>query len=170
MWEHEYKRWQASKFCYPELELYYIMIKKIAIHPWWFLAKMFPHLNVKISSIFSILMGCQPKFMMCNFQSSQCKLCNSRSKDDGIHILFDCEGLTMTRENAWINVIQTMPPSMVIEIQNMTSKDKYIYMMSCFGGSFVSEWTSIYIQIVHFVNIIYKKRAALYKEFEEGIT
>ena len=140
------------------------------MHAWWSIAKSVPYLSYKIASIFSILMGSQPKFMMCNFQSKICKLCNSRSKDDATHILFDCDGLRIFRAAAWIRVIQMMPHGMICEIQDMTSREKTIYLMSCLGGSHIPEWTNVYVQIVNYVHDIYQQRASMYKEIEDGIT
>ena len=137
------------------------------MHPWWYISKIYPYLSIKISSIVSILMGSQPKRMMCNFDSIYCNLCNIRNKETSVHILFECEGLSTIRDAAWTRVLSTMPTSMVNDIQSMTSGDKTSLLMSCYGGSFIPEWADIYIQTIMSVNAIYKERADKYKRLTE---
>ena len=98
----------------------------------------------------SILMGTQPKFMMCNFESIFCELCDIRAKDDSSHVLFECEGLKTIRETNWARVLLAMPNNMVNDVHNMTPGEKTVLLMSCYGGSFIPEWTNMYAQTAIF--------------------
>ena len=104
---------------------------------------------------------------MCNFNSSFCRLCDNRKKDEIVHVLFECENLKNIRETAWNRVLESMPINMVTECQRATAREKTILLLSCYGGSFIPEWTNIYVRTINFVDVIYKERAIQYKAIED---
>ena len=163
VWELDYKRWQATKLCYPELELFYECIKNINMHPWWSLATIYPHLVHKIGTIISILMGGQPKGMLCNMNSKLCKLCSYRARDDVTHLLFECEGLKTIQDTGWATVILLMTEGMRCDMERLTYKEKSTLILSCYGNTFIPDWTDLYAATLNFVHLIYQKRADMYK-------
>ena len=67
VWQHETECWKASKYLYPELDIFYKSINVIRINCWWRFAASCPHQTKKVSGLIAVLMGSEPKHLQCQF-------------------------------------------------------------------------------------------------------
>ena len=162
IWTHEYRCWQASSFCYPELSLYYEIVKKIEINFWWQFTNKAPGHMRKVAGVLSVMMGGQPKGLQRNFNSKKCKLCQGYDSEDLEHILLKCPRLSEIRTAVTTNLLDSMPPAMTLEFESFNNRERLKYLFSGFGGQLISEWLPLYSATVEFVYQVYRERASAY--------
>jgi len=137
-------------------------IKSISLHTWWNVVKLMPCLYFPVSSIIAVMSGEQPKFFQCNFKSNVCLLCDKRSNDNALHILFECEALDAVRKYHILYISFVMPYGMKQEFRCMSDERKLLFMLSCFNCGLCPEWIGIYKSIAKFVHDMYKRRKCLF--------
>ena len=76
--------------------------------------------------------------------------------------------LYFSRCDTWAMVILHMPSRMSRDVQSMNSTKKCTLLLSCYGGSYIPEWTSLYVKTLIFIRTMYMARAAIYKDIEES--
>ena len=166
IWELEIRRWKAGYHIYPELNMYYESTSGNKIHAWHKYLNNHPHMYVFVGAILSIMCGSQPIGLQTNFQSKLCKLCVENVRDSPAHILFQCPSLQNTRESLWAGLAGAMPSAMRSDIETKGIDERANIIITCFGGSFVPEWSSIYTHTVMFVYHLYKSRYYKYADLE----
>ena len=163
VWKYENMQWFSSCFMYSSLKYYRITVTSIKLHTWWDVAKHLPHLSHKISSLMSVLMGSEPIKLHCNYDSKYCGLCQSRTIESVVHILFGCPALGAERYNLLDNISKSMPSAMRDSFYNMIVEDKLIFLLSAMHCKYTKEWANLYRNIVIFVDKMYNLRCARYK-------
>ena len=162
VWKVELTKWKGTCIMYKSLSCYVHSVSKIQMHAWWYFAKDAPHLTKNISCVMSLLMGGQPSGMQRNLSRSKCALCESHSADTPHHVLFICEALGWIRDVKWENVCEKMPNALLHDIRCMSPSDKTEMLLSCFGGTYTSEWQDMYAEVVKFIYYMYKARCNAY--------
>ena len=127
IWQNETESWVATKFLYPELDLYYSVIDKISINVWW---RFNPGYIKRVCCVMVVMMGTEPQSFQCNFNCKVCRLCCGNKKDNALHVLYECPQLLSTRGNAWLEVINSMPGAMAEHIRGRTDHDKLSFILS----------------------------------------
>ena len=61
------------------------------------MAYLLVYYNKKVSAVVAILMGGQPKCMQTNIDKSICLICDTRTPDTALYILFECDALSDVR-------------------------------------------------------------------------
>ena len=163
VWSYENLQWFCSCFMYDSLKYYRMSVTSIKLHPWWDIAKHLPHLQHKISSLMSVLMGGQPIKLGCNFDSAYCKICRSRNVESVLHIMFGCPELGIERFASLEKVRNSMLPAMRESFDNMIVEDKLIFLLSAMNSSYTAAWSDLYRDIVNFVDKMYQTRFSKYK-------
>ena len=166
VWKYEKIQWFSSCFMYSSLNYYRIIVTDIKLHTWWDIAKHLPHLSKKISSLMSVVMGSEPIKLHCNFDSKYCGLCQSRTIESVLHILFGCKELGVVRFSLLNNIIESMPDAMRDSFCNMIAEDKVIFLLSAMHCKYTKEWSNLYRNIVIFVDEMYNERSVKYKALE----
>merc|ERR1712208_49880 len=97
-------------------------------------------------------MGGQPRGMQVNFERSNCSLCSIPEVDSPCHVLFECEGISATRELWWNKVINSMPSAMVTCANTMGYTEKLIFILSGLKCErIIPAWSEVMINIGKFV-------------------
>ena len=140
IWQNETESWVATKFLYPELDLYYSVIDKISINVWWRFTAFHPDYVKRVSCVMAVMMGTEPQCFQCNFNCKVCRLCCANKRDNALHVLYECPQLLSTRGSAWLEVINSMPDAMTEHIRGRTDHDKLIFILSGLKGGYIREW------------------------------
>ena len=163
VYDHEKYCWKATMSLLHNLPYYDSCVLNIVIHPWWCFVKASPKYYRKVSSIFAIICGSQPKFHQCNFDNKLCQLCCGRQTETSVHVLFDCPCLNIDR-NLYLSKIRfNMPFAMRNEFVSMTNTEKCLFILSAMNCKYNADWLSIYESMSTFVYEMYKKRKVLYQ-------
>ena len=97
VWEVENVRWRATCSMYHSLTYYNNTVLNISMHPWWIFINKNPYLTPKVSALFSVLMGSEPRgyhiYEKCRF--GRCLLCPNN--EVGNPVLFRCETADIDR-------------------------------------------------------------------------
>ena len=166
VWKYEKIQWFSSCYMYNSLNYYRIIVTDIKLHTWWDIAKHLPHLSKKISSLMSVVMGSEPIKLHCNFDSKYCGLCQSRTIESVLHILFGCKDLGAVRFSLLNSITESMPDAMRYSFRNMIVEDKVIFLLSAMHSKYTKEWSNLYKNIVIFVHKMYTERSVKYKALE----
>ena len=126
---NETESWVATKFLYPELDLYYSVIDKISINVWWRFTAFHPDYVKRVSSVLAVMMGTEPQCFQCNFNCKVCRLCCGNKRGNALHVLYECPQLLSTRGSAWLEVINSMPDTMAEHIRGRIDHDKLIFIL-----------------------------------------
>ena len=110
--EKEITRWKVTSMFFYELPLFNHCIKKIELCVWWKFVKTVPSLFKQVSSVVSVISGCQPKSFQCNFNSNYCFMCIDYARDTAQHVLFECSSLIDIRDVHLNKLKFTMPLAM----------------------------------------------------------
>ena len=166
IWQNETESWVATKFLYPELELYYSVIDKISINVWWRFTAFHPDYVKRVSCVLAVMMGTEPQCFQCNLNCKVCRLCCGNRRDNALHVLYECPQLLSTRGSAWLDVINSMPDAMAEHTRGRTDHDKLIFILSGLKGGYIREWQEIYKRIADFVYSMYCARFHLYARLD----
>ena len=128
-----------------------------------------PQLTRVIAAVVAILLGGQPSGMQRNLTKITCKLCESGSRDEPHHVLFDCVSLDMRRILSWPKVVQCMPLGMIRDITECgSSRANTELLLSCLVGSYIPEWGTLYAANAKFIYDMYQERKTKYDSIEES--
>ena len=166
IWQNETESWVATKFLYPELDLYYSVIDKISINVWWRFTAFHPGCVKRVSCVMAVMMGTQPQSFQCNFDCNVCRLCCGNKRDNALHVLYECPQLLSTRGSAWLEVINSMPDTMAEHIRGRSDHEKFSFILSGLKGGYIREWQDIYKKIADFVYSMYCARFHLYTRLD----
>ena len=158
IWGYEICCWTATQLFYPELELYYKMVRNISVNVWWQIAACNHISTSKIRSVVAIASGTQPKGLQCNFRYQQCRLCCEQRLNDAMHFLFQCPALEAIGSNTWTAVLDALPNAMAADISGKSWHVVLHLILSGFGDQYIPEWKSIYIRTACFIHSMYKER------------
>ena len=147
IWQNETESWVATKFLYPELDLYYSVMDKISMNVWWRFTAFHPGYVKRVSCVIAVMMGTEPQNFQCDFNCNVCRLCCGNKKDNALHVLYECPQLLSTRGSAWLEVVNSMPGAMAEHIRGRTDRDKLSFILSGSKGSYIREWQDIYKKI-----------------------
>ena len=112
--------------------MYIQSVSSIAIHPWWRLGKLYPHLTKFVSNVISTLMAGQPRSLQRNLNNKSCKMCSEGAKDTPEHVLMNCPSLSSNRAILLQHVVDEMPYAMKRDFAQFDSLKKN---SSCFLAS-----------------------------------
>ena len=166
VWKHEMIKWRSTCLLYNDLEIYIHSVTSIAIHPWWVLAKIYPHLMKYVSCLTSVLMSGQPMGIQRNLNSKICILCDEGAKDTPEHILFKCSSLDSIRSVLMQNIINEMPYAMKRDFLTLNSFRKLQFLLSGFNCKFTIEWINLYRRVLLWVQELYAQRSKIYDNIE----
>ena len=131
---------------------------------WWRHLQFFPHNAFKVRVLVRLLCGqsClgESKSRYCN-SSPICQMCDRNVIESTIHFLFECVAFQDTRQLLWNNVIRYAPNAMCLELENMNSKKKCVFIMTGLHGSYIREWSDLYEAILNFCFKMYQQRREL---------
>ena len=164
IWRGEEIKWRTSCMLYKELRIYCSATKGITMHAWWALVNSVPTTFRYVSCVVSVMMGCQPRGLQCNFSRKTCALCQNSREDTSEHILFECAELAPYRDLQWIAVMDELPNAMADSIQKMNNKQKTEFFLSGLNSRYIAEWQSLYKEIAKFVYRLYQHRKAIYDD------
>ena len=143
IWQNEIVSWVATKFLYPELDLYYSVIDQISIKIRWRFTAFHPGYAKRVSCVMAVMMGTEHQRFQRYFNSKLCRLCCGNKKDNALHVLHECPQLLSTRGNAWLEVIKSMSDAMTEHIRRRTAHDKLSFILSGLKGGYIREWQDI---------------------------
>ena len=89
-----------------------------------------------------------------------------RSKDDHIHVLFQCPILEENRKVDYTSVLNVLPFALRREVSNMSDSQKSTMLLSALRSTYVPEWEIIYSSIANWVHNTYKARKLHYDNLE----
>ena len=167
IWEYEIYCWKATQLLYPELDLYYKMVRNISVNVWWQMAACNPTSTSNIRSVVAIASGTQPKGLQCNFRYQQCRLCCKQRIDDATHILFQCPAIEATRSNTRTAVLDALLNAMTADISRKSWHAVLHLILSGFRDQYIPEWKSIYLRTACFIHSMYKERYQMYRDIQE---
>ena len=135
------------------------------MHPWWIFCRDRPQFTPAVRSVMALLLGTQPKSMQCNFSGSPCGMCGVSIKEDGKHILFECEALCQVRAACWERIMNDLPPAMARDLTESQAKDRARLIIAGPGQRYIPEWADVYQAFSCFVYHIYRARKSLYNSY-----
>ena len=156
----EISRWRATCMMYSSLRLYRKSTNDISLNCWWYYVKTKPNMSRRVSSVIAVLVGSQPSGLQRNHGASSCGLCGCQ--EDASHVIFDCIKLSDKRRQLWSQVESTMPQGLRNDINDMTSIEKSIILLSGFGNKFIREWSELYKNAAIFIHEMYVTRSECY--------
>ena len=94
----------------------------------------------------------------------KCGLCTLRVNENFKHVLFECNELEETRQIEWRKVLINMPQGMRNSMRSgdMPSELAPGLLVSCLGGTYIRQWSGIYMTLLDFVCRMYTKRSDMY--------
>lgn len=161
-------RWNMTRIMYKKLYIFNRAIHKYEPIVWWKLCKWKPEMLCKCKLIVRLTIGehglntARGRFMN-EEKSNLCNLCNLYESETIEHFLFWCPANKNIRAQYEKIILESMPLAMKTEYLALEHKDKVIFLLSGLKGSFVQEWTDIYVNILNYVNSVYKHRRSLIK-------
>ena len=94
----------------------------------------------------------------------KCGLCTLRVNENFKQVLFECNELEETRQIEWRKVLINMPQGMRNSMRSgdMPSELAPGLLVSCLGGTYIRQWSGIYMTLLDFVCRMYTKRSNMY--------
>ena len=163
--EYETRAWRSSCVLYRRLTLYCEVVREQKIIVWWEFVRRFSGTFKSVSSVVALLCGTQPRGYGANFGThARCQICTSYEMETSLHVLFDCETLSVTRECVYVPLLETMPDAMrrAYEAMNKTTRLKCL-LSGFLTAKYVPEWQELYMKTSAFVYELYRARRKRYE-------
>ena len=157
-------RFNITCALYKSLPLYSKCISKIQMWPWWIFTDANPSDLVRVRCLYRLLVGqscINVDTAKYDNKSSICTLCDMNVPETVTHLFFECSFFQECRVTLWDNVIASMPPAMVQEVEMMSGTQKTEFIASGFYCDYTAEWQNIYYAVIHFCYSIYSERRLL---------
>ena len=90
--------------------------------------------------------------------SPVCDNCDLQCVESVAHLLFECPSYKCKREQLWYSVLDKCPPALQLELMNMNSSNRTIFVMSGMKGGYVEEWDVIFQEMLTFCFELYIMR------------
>jgi hypothetical protein len=146
---------------FKSLRMYESCITDVEMWSWWKFAHHFPQYLIKVRVLCRMLVeqNClQTVVSRFDGSSPLCKMCDSREVETVCHMLFICEHWSLIRERMWQKVQESAPQALRLELDNMCSKEKTVFILSGLKCQFTAEWSDLYINLIDFCYELYTKR------------
>ena len=129
------------------------------VWPWWQLSKHKPQYTKKCSVILRLLTGNHAMNVRRHSPgaSAFCQECMAMVGDTVSHMLWQCEGMSIVRNDTWRNIQYIAPPSLFQEIQRMNDDQKTVLLLSGYGG-YVHEWLPLFVHTADFITGMYNNK------------
>ena len=152
---HESTRWLMTCPMYSNISIYkgVMIIGKTWV--WWQYCRKKPSDTSKCVKLLKLICGCR---IHENDKAEMCPLCyeNFNDNEKCIHILFECQELSNTRTHGWGECIRMMPQAMQNDVEEMSVKEKTMYIASGMKSEWIQdEWLGIYQKMICFVSKLY---------------
>ncbi len=160
--------WRVNASLFSSLRRLSQCMSSLSISAWWRLCQNNPCIINKCKTAVKLLLDChQLNVRVCKYpnslvKNSLCTSCNMFTNDTIEHMLFECSSLCDVRKILWNNVINECPSEIFIrQMEEMEPDKRATYLVSCLNNSYVVEWNHLFIAIVNFIHVIYRKKLAL---------
>ena len=157
---------------YPNLHYYNKHIDKISMHPWWLFVNKNPYMSHKVSALFSIFMGSEPRGFHIYEKNtfSYCMICQNNEKCEPVHILFKCVSTENERSRFLLKLSDAMPCEMLDLYMSMNYQNRAGFLFNGFNVKYTRELDQVYIAAANFIFNMYKRRYEIYDERNKGVT
>jgi hypothetical protein len=136
-----YKGMETCEKCFPQGKMW----------PWWQHATRYPNLTHKCRKVAKMLL-CQYSVRNENvFKNGICSLCETYCNDFLCHVLFECNEYEQMRKYEWNDVQSVMPAGLKLSVNDMTDKQKTLFIFSGLGGVYINEFHKTYDAILEFI-------------------
>ena len=172
IWDVEKYRWRSTCSMYPNLSYYNKHIDKISMHSWWLFVNKYPYMSSKVSALFSVLMGSEPRGLHIYDKNifNYCTICQNNERNDHVHILFKCIATENERSKFLLKLNDSMPCDLLFSYMSMSEHDRVGFLLSGFNIKYSNELDSVYIATANFIFNMYKRRYEIYDERNKGVT
>ena len=128
--------WLATCIMYGNLiDIYMSVQHDVTLNIWYKVSNALPHLSDSISTVMTLIMGCQPKGMQHNFSRHICPFCDVREFDSACHVLFKCQATRMCnyRKKGWESIMCTLPPNIQHHLNEINGELKTRFILTGLG-------------------------------------
>ena len=124
--------WRFVLSLYPKLDLYRIVVPKIAFICWWELTKSLPFLKKACTCMVRLLTGCHVLSVSSKSekvrQDRLCDLCDVGAIEDTYHFVMDCMKWSQIRISLLNSITRALSPGGLIHWQGLSNEIKFYIM------------------------------------------
>jgi len=159
---YEEKCFKCTTGLFSMLSLFRECISSIDMWKWWYVAAICPSVVNKCKVLVKLmfretcLKSSTYRFKGNNI--SLCQMCSEFEEETVTHVLMSCTYYNDIRTAFWDKICKVAPQCLVHEIESMTPYKQVVFFISCFNSGIVQEWLPVYMAILDFVSLIYKRR------------
>ena len=90
-------------------------------------------------------------------ESPYCQMCDATAVETVSHVLFKCdeERMSICRNKLWNEVMKSCSQSLKDELQNMSSDEKTVFLLTGLNSGYISEWAELFSSIKNFLLGLY---------------
>ena len=156
----DFKRFRIICTMYKTLDMFITDVNQHTMSPWWVHAFNNPT-YVKLNRLLIRLL------LNVSRQGKQmCIMCNDYCTNSREHILFECKGNSNNRQDNWLKVSEACPRPLLESMENMSIRNRTLFILNGFNVKFVTEWTHVYDSISRYVNSVW----VFYQLCSKGVT